>query len=94
MKKIVCSLLAAAALVGSVTAAPAPGRAGPIGFVVGCCFGIRTAGAWNEGKELHFRDWGRIIPFVSIVLAVWDGFDSYSGVTTKDLQTKYPGNFF
>lgn len=95
MKKLVCSLVAAATLAGTVAhAAPAAGRGGALGFVVGCCFGIRTAAEWNEGKDLHFRDWGTIIPIVGFVVAIWNGIDSAGGVTHKELAAQYPGNFF
>jgi hypothetical protein len=63
-------------------------------LLVGCCFGIRTAGAYNEGKDLHFRDWGRIIPVVNIVLAIWDGIEGAQGITTSNLQAQYGAQYF
>lgn len=70
------------------------GRGGIGGLLVGCCFGIRTTGQWNEGKDLHFRDWGRIIPLVNVVLAVWDGIQGYEGITTADLAAEYGSNYY
>jgi fructose-specific phosphotransferase system IIC component len=98
MKKTICSLLAATTLMGSIAstvhAAPAAGRGGIGGFVIGCCFGLRSVSAWNEGKDLHFREWALIIPFVGTVIAIWNGIDGANGVTSKDLAAQYPGNFF
>ena len=95
MKRMVCTLLAAASLLGAVSqAAPAPGRGGVVGFFVGCCFGLRNGLAWNEGKDLHFRDWGPIIPFVGIVVSIWNGIETMNGATNKDLAAMYPGNFY
>ena len=96
MKKLLAFALVAALLVSAVPATQAQqqDRGGVIGLVVGCCFGIRTAGQFNEGKDLHFRDWGRIIPVVNIVLAVWDGIEGAQGITTSDLARQYGSNYF
>ncbi len=72
----------------------ASGRGGLIGFVVGCCFGLRTVGQFNEGKDLHFRDWGRIIPYVGAVFAIWDGIEGAQGTTTTSLQATYGAQYF
>ncbi|MFU8779992.1 MAG: hypothetical protein ACNA71_03085 [Kiritimatiellia bacterium] len=72
----------------------AAARGGPIGFVVGCCFGVRTVAQYNEGKDLHLRDWGRIIPYVGVVFAVWDGIEGAQGTTTTSLQATYGAQYF
>ncbi len=69
-------------------------RGGVIGFFVGCCFGVRTAGQFNEGKDLHFRDWGRIIPYVGAVFAIWDAIEGAQNTTTTQLQAQYGGQYF
>lgn len=94
MKKLLIASLMACLLFSAapVTEAREPG--GVAGFFVGCCFGVRTAGQWNEGKDLHFRDWGRLIPLVNIVLAVWDGVQGAEGITTSDLAAQYGSTFF
>jgi len=98
MKKIMTlsliGLLLVSAAPMTAEAQPAEGRGGVAGLFIGCCFGIRTAGQWNEGKDLHFRDWGRIIPVVNIVLAVWDGIEGSQGITTSDLQAEYGAQYF
>ena len=98
MKKILVTGLAVLLLVGMAAQSQAqathPDRGGVGGLLVGCCFGIRTAGQWNDGKDLHFRDWGRVIPVVNIVLAVWDGIQGYEGITTQQLAEEYGSNFF
>ena len=69
-------------------------RGGIGGFLVGCCFGLRTAGQYNEGKNLHFRDWGRIIPYVGGVFAIWDGIEGAQGQTLSDLRSSYGAQYF
>lgn len=82
----------------SLTAMPSVaqqrGRGGPMGFIAGCCFGVRAAVDYNDGKEIHFREWGRIIPFVGIVFAIWDGVDGYSGKTRADFANEYGATFY
>ncbi len=95
MKKYCLAGLTALVLMSMTPRAEAKtGRGGIGGLLVGCCFGIRTAGQWNEGKSLHFRDWGRIVPIVNIVLFVWDGVQGYEGITTRDLATQYGSNYY
>jgi len=95
MKKIIAFSLMGLLLFSAVPMADAQAQRGGVGGVfVGCCFGIRTAGQWNQGKDLHFRDWGRIIPIVNIVLAVWDGIEGAQGITTSDLQAEYGSQYF
>ena len=69
-------------------------RGGLMGFVSGCCFGIRTGGEYNEGKEVHWRQWLRLVPFVGLVCAIWDGVDGSNGMTTKDYAKKYGSAFY
>ena len=95
MRKLSAVLFVAALLVSAPSMVEAQeGRSGIGSMLVGCCFGVRTAGEFNEGKDLHFRDWGRIIPLVSVVLAVWDGIQGYEGITTADLAEEYGSNYY
>jgi hypothetical protein len=95
MKKIIAFSLLSVFLFSAIPVADAQqDRGGVIGLLVGCCFGIRTAGAYNQGKDLHFRDWGRIIPVVNIVLAIWDGIEGAQGITTSNLQAQYGAQYF
>lgn len=97
-RKFIIALCAVAFGLGSLNfgsnAQAAEGRGGIGGFAIGCCFGLRTVADWNEGKDLHWREWGRIIPYVGLVFAVWDGIDGSNGVTNAELDTRYPGNFY
>ena len=97
MKKLSLVLLAGSMLLAvpmQVDAQAASGRGGIGGFLVGCCFGVRTAGQFNEGKDLHFRDWGRIIPYVGAVFSIWDGIEGAQGKTSSDLQATYGAQYF
>ncbi|MDD2239041.1 MAG: hypothetical protein PHO14_09810 [Kiritimatiellae bacterium] len=76
----------------AVSAGNGPG--GFMGFLVGCCFGIRSGAAYNDGKALHWREWGMIIPFVGIVVAIMNGLDGMNGMTTADMAAQYGANFY
>ena len=92
MKKIIIAAVAALALAASVptaSAAAAEGRGGFCGGLIGCCFGIRTAAAWNEGKNINIREWLQLL----WVGYIWAGVEGFSGVTTSDLQKSDPGYF-
>ena len=96
MKKLIALVLVAAFLLSSVSvfAAPKGERGGFMGFISGCCFGIRTAGAYNAGKAWHMREWGLLIPGFDIYIMVMNGLDGANGVTTSDLAAKYGASFY
>lgn len=94
MKLIAVMLVALMALFSIAPAAMAHETGGFVGGVVGCCFGIRSAGAFNDGKDLHWREWIRVIPYIDIVFAIWDGVDGANGRTTADLATQYGSNYY
>ena len=96
MKKIVAMVLVVLmALFSFAPAATAGGQPGGFeGFLIGCCFGLRSAAAHNDGKDLHWREWIRIIPLASIVGAVFDAVDGMNGITTKDLANQYGSNYY
>ncbi len=93
MQKVIGML----AVIGLVSMMPLSSEAQPGGIgsaLVGCCFGVRTAGAFNEGKQLHFRDWARLIPYAGVVFAVWDGVDGAQGMTSQQLQQTYGVTYY
>jgi len=97
MKKIVAGLLIA--LLMFLAFAPAVSavnsqRGGFMGFIAGCCFGIRAGAAYNDGKELHFREWCTIIPLVGLVFGIWNGMTCSSGTTTADLAKEYGATYY
>lgn len=63
-------------------------------FLVGCCFGLRVGTEWNEGADLHWREWCRLIPYVNIVLAIWDGYECYNGITAHDWAAQNGANWY
>jgi len=91
MKKVLAGALVVLFLAGAVTPASAvnPNRGGVMGFIAGCCFGIRAGAAYNDGKEIHWREWVMLIPYVNIVFAIWNGVDGANGTTTADYAAKY-----
>lgn len=96
MKKVIALILIAAFMLTAlpVQAQKAAGRGGFMGFIAGCCFGIRAGMAYNDGKEIHWREWCRIIPFVSIVIGIWDGIDCANGKTTTDFAAQYGAMYY
>ena len=94
MKKVMVLGVLAGMLTFGAVDATAQGRGGFMGFLAGCCFGPRAAGAYNEGKEIHWREWCRLIPYAGIVFAVWDGVDGASGKTTADFAAEYGAMFY
>lgn len=75
-------------------ASAADEKGGFLGFIVGCCFGVRSGAAYNDGKDLHWREWGTLIPIFSIVVAVMNGLDAMNGHTTKDMAAQYGANYY
>lgn len=65
-----------------------------MGFLVGCCFGIRSGAAYNDGKDLHWREWAQIILIAGLVVAILNGLDGMNGLTTKDMAAQYGANFY
>ncbi len=96
MRKALTVLLVALVMAGSVSIGTSAetGRGGVMGFIAGCCFGIRSGAAYNDGKEIHWREWILLVPVASIVVAVWNGLDGYKGVTTADYTSQYGAAFY
>ena len=97
MKKVLAgTVLAMMLAVGTVTTTQAinPDRGGVMGFIAGCCFGIRSGAAYNDGKEIHWREWVLIIPVADIFFAIWNGVDGVNGMTTADYTKAYGASFF
>jgi hypothetical protein len=70
------------------------GRGGVMGFIAGCCFGVRTGGDYNEGKEVHWREWIMLVPIANIVFAIWNGIEGAEGVTTAELASRYGAMYY
>ena len=96
MKIVAICLVVLMACFSFAPAAVAAGRptGGIEGFLIGCCFGVRSAAAHNDGKDLHWREWIRIIPFASIIGAVFDAVDGMNGMTTANLAEQYGANYY
>ena len=97
MKKGLICLMVALFLstsIQTVDAAVQERRGGVMGFIAGCCFGIRAGAAYNDGKEIHWREWVTLIPYVGIVFAIWNGVDGANGMETSDYAAKYGPMFY
>jgi hypothetical protein len=94
VKKVLAGVLAGAILLGTLSPALAVNekRGGFLGFVAGCCFGLRTGGAYNEGKEIHWREWISLV--IPLIPQIWDGIEGARGMTTADYAKQYGGTFY
>jgi hypothetical protein len=97
MKKFIAGILVAAMVL--TTAVPtaqakAEGRGGVMGFIAGCCFGVRAGADYNDGKEIHWREWIMLIPYVNIVFMIWNGVDGANGTTRADYAETYGSTYF
>ncbi len=98
MKKVAVFICLAVAL---LALAPAPADAkvnrqpgGIPAFFIGCCWGLREGTEWNEGADLHWREWMRIVPYVNIVFALWDAIECGQGMTAHDWAAKNGANWY
>lgn len=97
MKKLIAILMIGVLLTSgfSTTAVAAgQGRGGFMGFIAGCCFGVRAGGDYNSGKEIHWREWCRLIPYAGIIFAIWDGVDGAGGKTRSEYASEYGSVFY
>lgn len=96
MKKLIASLMVGLMLLCAVGTSSAlnENRGGLMGFIAGCCFGIRAGAAYNDGKEIHWREWVLLIPVANIVFTIWNGVDGANGMTSADYAKAYGTSFF
>ena len=87
MKKLLALALAAALF--AAPSAHAHESGGLAGAFVGCCFGIRTAADWNDGKNINVRD---ILDLIWIG-RIWSAVEGWSGTTRSDLHSAEPAYF-
>lgn len=94
MAVVLASLMLALAVAPAANAAKGKNEGGLAGFVIGCCFGVRSAAAYNDGKDLHWREWITIIPIAGLFGSIYDAVDGMNGVDTKDLAERYGANYY
>lgn len=63
-------------------------------FLIGCCWGLREGTEWNEGADMHWREWVRIIPYVNIIFMIWDGAECAGGITAHDWAKQNGANWY
>jgi hypothetical protein len=63
-------------------------------FFIGCCFGLRVGTEWNEGADLHWREWSLLIPFVNLFVGVWNGIDCANGMTAHEFAEQNGANWY
>lgn len=92
MKKSILAIAMASALVACAAPALAdrdrqPG--GVAGGLIGCCFGMRTAAAWNDGKGIGIRD---ILDLI-VIGRIWSAIEGWGGTTTSQLHAESPAYY-
>jgi hypothetical protein len=63
-------------------------------FLVGLCLGPRAQMDYQNGKEFHWREICRLIPYIGGVFAIWDGIDISSGKGRVELQDTYGAMYY
>lgn len=63
-------------------------------FLVGCLWGLREGTEWNEGANLHWREWCRLVPFMNVVVSLWDGWECARGITAHEWAEKNGANWY
>lgn len=96
MKKALLIAMAGLVLATAVPTARAADRprGGVMGFIAGCCFGVRAGGAYNDGKDIHWREWILLVPVVGLGFAVYNGIEGANGVTTADYAKRYGSIYY
>ena len=89
MKKFVM-LAVLAALMTVPAFAAEKDRGGLVGGIYGCCFGLRGAAAYNDGKDVVTMEWVDAI----VTCHIWAFIKGYQGTTTADLRKAYGSEFF
>ncbi len=91
---LVCTLLVSAFAPVTAQAQTQRTPGGVPAFFIGCCFGLREGTMWNEGADLHWREWCTLIPYAGIVFAIWNGIDCAKGLTATEFQEQYGINWY
>lgn len=96
MKKVVsvCCLVALLCTLCPTAVTAQEGRGGIVSFLVGCCLGIREGTEYNEGKDIHWREWCHAIPIVNIVFGIWNGIECAGGITAHEWAEKNGANWY
>ncbi|NQT93650.1 MAG: hypothetical protein HQ559_12895 [Lentisphaerae bacterium] len=59
-------------------------------FIVGCCLGLREGTEWNEGADVHWREWITLL----ILPAIWNGIECAGGITAHEWAEKNGANWY
>jgi len=70
-----------------------PGGVAP--FIIGCCWGLREGTQWNEGAQMHWREWVRFpLNPIAFIFAIWDGIECAGGITAHQWAEKNGANWY
>lgn len=89
MKKLIAAAAVAVALMAVPAVNAAHTTGGCMGGLYGCCFGLRGALAYNDGKDVIAMEW-----IDALLLGhIWSAIQGYQGTTTADMRAQYPAFF-
>lgn len=49
---------------------------------------------WNEGADVHWREWAVLIPAVGIVFSIWNGIECAHGWTSVQWAEQNAANWY
>lgn len=67
---------------------------GVVAFFIGCCFGLRVGTEWNEGADLHWREWGVVIPVAGYIIGIWNGIECFQGIGAHEWAEANGANWY
>lgn len=100
MKKMIIATIAITFMLSILAPIPTMARnenrkpGGIAAFFIGCCFGPRVGTEWNEGADMHWREWAPIIPYVGIIFSIWNGIDCADGMTAHEFAEQNGANWY
>lgn len=90
MKKCLIAGMALFLVMATTSMAAPERRGGFTGGIYGCCFGLRGAAAYNDGKDVTGMEWVDTL----LLGHIWSFIQGWQGTTTEDLVARYGKNFF
>jgi hypothetical protein len=87
---VLCVAMTVLAAVARPARAAEKHKGGPMAFLVGALCGLRAGLEWNEGKDVHWREWCQVVPFVW----VWNGITCAKGTTAHEFGRQNGTNWY
>jgi len=89
-KSLIIGALLLAMTAATTGVAAENNKGGLMGGLYGCCFGLRGAAAYNDGKRATAIEWIDALLTAHIIAAIY----GWSGDTTADLRAEFGDRCF